>query len=61
MGSNIAPAKAQLTLAKAEHSVCVEAAERGLITIANRFMDDVMAAAAYSADDRESEESTRWF
>lgn len=61
MGSNIAPAKAQLTLAKAEHSVCVEAAERGLITIANRFMDDVIAAAAYGANDSESERSARWF
>lgn len=49
MGSNIAPAKAQFTLAHAEWATKKAAMEMGIIAITNRFMDDVHVAAAYDA------------
>ena len=60
MGSNIAPAKAQLTLAHAEHETMKTARERGLIAIANRFMDDVIVATAYDATEPRSKEQAEW-
>lgn len=60
MGSNIAPAKAQLTLAHAERATMQTATDMGLITIANRFMDDVIVATAYDARQPESQAQAEW-
>lgn len=60
MGSNIAPAKAQLTLAHAEHATMEAVKERGIITIANRFMDDVFVATAYDKTEPRSKERAEW-
>lgn len=61
MGSNIAPAKAQMTLSKAECVTSQRATEMNMIVIAVRFMDDVMAAAAYDATDDTSKANADWF
>lgn len=61
MGSNIAPAKAQMTLSRAECATVQRAAEMNMIVIAVRFMDDVIAAAAYDVNDATSKANADWF
>ena len=61
MGSNIAPAKAQLTLSKAECATSQRATEMNMIVISVRFMDDVMVAAAYDDTNTTSKANAEWF